>query len=275
MTPISVVIIAKNEAESLAKSLPLLTQITDDIILIDNDSTDHTVKIARDNNCRVYQKNWDGYGANKNKGIKLARYNWILSIDADEIPDHTLLTAILTITPGNDKTVYDINYKAYYGDKLIRFGNWGRDHHVRLFNRLQVKWTESPVHETLILPKKVNIQKLEGYLHHYSVKNEAEHQQKTIHYAQLSALKYLKSGKKASWIKMYLAPTFHFVKIYLLLLGFLDGAEGFKIAKMAFKNTRLKYYYLSNASQAASQKLIFRHDLPAMGYRFNADARVE
>ncbi len=219
MTPISVVIIAKNEAGTLIKSLPLLKQVTDDIIVIDNGSTDATVKIAKDNNCKVYQKSWDGYGANKNKGIQLANYNWILSIDADEIPDCTLLMAVASLAPEDDKVVYDISYKAYYGQKLIRFGNWGRDHHIRLFNRMYVKWTESPVHETLVLPKKVTVKKLDGYLHHYSVKNEAEHKAKIVQYAQLSALKYLKAGKKANLLKMYLAPLFHFFILRIDMLS--------------------------------------------------------
>jgi glycosyltransferase involved in cell wall biosynthesis len=275
MIPISVVIITKNEAEMLAKSLPLLRHITHDIVVIDNGSNDETLKIAGDNNCRVYQKNWDGYGANKNKGIQLARYNWILSIDADEIPDYTLLMSILSSKLDDDKVVYDINYKAYYGDKLIRYGNWGRDHHIRLFNRIHVKWNEPTVHETLVLPKNVTIKKLDGYLHHYSVKNVQEHEAKIIHYAQLSAIKYLKSGKKAGFAKKYLAPSFHFMKSYLFLLGFLDGREGFIIAKMAFKNTWLKYDYLSKAAQTIRQQSTYQHGQPVTTYQFNANARVE
>jgi glycosyltransferase involved in cell wall biosynthesis len=275
MIPISVVIITKNEAEMLARSLPLWRHITDDIVVIDNGSTDETSKIAGDHNCRIYQKIWDGYGANKNKGIRLARHNWILSIDADEIPDHALLASIRSLKPDHEKVVYDISYKAYYGDKLIRFGHWGRDHHVRLFNRIHIRWNEPAVHETLLLPKNITVKKLEGYLHHYSVKNEQEHNAKIIHYAQLSAIKYLKAGKKAGFAKLYLAPAFHFVKSYLLLFGFLDGKEGFIIAKMAFKNTWLKYDYLSKAAQTNRQKTIYQHDQPVMAYQFKTNARVE
>ena len=276
MTSISVVIITKNEAEMLAKSMPILKQITNDIIVIDNGSTDDTLKIATRNGCRVYQKNWDGYGANKNKGIQLALNNWILSIDADEIPDEKLIRSIRALDFDDEKVVYDIDYKAYYGNKLIRFGNWGRDHHIRLFNRMQVKWAEPQVHETLILPKEALVKKLKGHIQHYSVKNDQEHEAKTIHYAQLSAIKYLKSGKKASFVKMYLAPLFHFVKIYLFFLGFLDGKEGFKIARMAFKNTRLKYHYLSKASQTIRQKTLYQPDSrQVMPYKFKANTRVE
>jgi glycosyltransferase involved in cell wall biosynthesis len=275
MNPISVVIITKNEAGTLVKSIPLLKQISNDIIVIDNNSTDQTVTIATAYGCRVYQKEWTGYGANKNKGIQLARYNWILSVDGDEIPDQQLINAIKALAYDHDKTVYDIAFKTYFGSKLIRFGNWGRDHHIRLFNKRHVKWTETPVHETLLLPQNAAVKKLDGNLHHYSVKNREEYQKKTIHYSQLSALKYLKAGKKSGFVKMYLAPLFHFVKTYLFLLGFLDGKEGFIISRMAFKNTWLKYYYLSKATQSIRYKPVYRHEVPAIAYKLNAHARVE
>ena len=243
--------------------------------MIDNNSTDQTVTIATAYGCRVYQKEWIGYGANKNKGIQLARYNWILSVDGDEIPDQALINSIKSLASGDDKTVYDIAFKTYFGNKLIRFGNWGRDHHIRLFNKRQVKWTETPVHETLMLPQNASVKKLAGNLHHYSVKNQAEYEKKTIHYSQLSAIKYLKAGKKPGFIKMYLAPVFHFIKTYLFLLGFLDGKEGFIISRMAFKNTWLKYHYLSKATQSVKRKPLYRHDTPAMAYELNTHAHVE
>jgi (heptosyl)LPS beta-1,4-glucosyltransferase len=101
-----------------------------------------------------------------------------------------------------------------------------------------------------------------------------EHEAKTIHYAQLSALKYLQSGKKATFVKLYIAPAFHFAKIYLFLLGFLDGKEGWYIAKMALKNTWLKYHYLSKAQQITHQKS-YPNETPVMAYQFKADARAE
>ncbi|WP_183564803.1 glycosyltransferase family 2 protein [Mucilaginibacter sp. SP1R1] len=274
MVPLSVVIITKNEAEMISRSITMLRQITNDIIIIDNGSTDQTLNIAIDNGCRVYQKSWDGYGANKNKGIALARHNWILSIDADEIPDETLLASIQKLKLDDPAIVYDIPFKAYYGNKPINFGNWGRDHHIRLFNRSLVKWSEPPVHETLILPPVINVKKISGYLHHFSVKNAQEHEAKTIHYAQLSALKYLQNGKKASFLKLYIAPLFHFVKTYLFLLGFLDGKEGWNIAKMALKNTWLKYHYLSTAQQTASKKN-YQSETPVITYEFKAEAQAK
>ena len=244
MVPVSIVIITKNEAATIANCIEMASYITDDIVVVDNGSTDETLKIVKETGCRLYQTDWQGYGANKNKGIALARYNWILSIDADEMPDMELVLSLYDLDLEDANVVYDIKFKSYFGKKLIRHGSWGRDHHLRLFNRTVVNWSESQVHETLLLPKGIQIKKLSGYLHHHSVQNIAECNAKAIYYARLSAIQYLSAGKKATFIKLYISPAFAFVKNYFFQLGFLDGNEGLAIALMRHKNTRLKYGYL-------------------------------
>lgn len=244
MIPVSVIIITKNEAEFIAECITAAQLITDDIIVIDNDSTDNTPHIARDYGCRVYQKSWDGYGNNKNKGLELARYNWILSIDADEIADLELVLSLHSLKLNAPNIVYDIKFKSYVGKKPIKHGSWGRDHHIRLFNRTQVKWAEQIVHETLVLAPHIQIQRVDGYLHHYSVKNISECKSKAIYYARLSAEEYLRAGKKATFLSLYITPGFSLFKNYILLLGFLDGKEGWAIARVTYKNKWLKYHYL-------------------------------
>jgi (heptosyl)LPS beta-1,4-glucosyltransferase len=261
MIPVSVVIITKNEAEIIAKSINAARLITDDIIVIDNDSTDNTEEIALANGCRVYQKTWGGYGANKNKGVELARYNWILSIDADEVPDVELVLALHDLKLDDEHVVYDLKFRSYFGKKRIRHGNWGRDHHIRLFNRRQVRWSEPLVHETLILPKHIKTETLTGHINHYSVKDNYECINKAVYYARLSASKYYQGGKRANLVNMYLSPLFSFIKNYIVLLGFLDGREGWDIAKTIYKNRWLKYHYLNQLENAYKNKEYIKHDL--------------
>ena len=254
MVPVSVVIITKNEAEIIASCIKAVRLITDDIIVVDNDSTDETREIAHTYGCRVYRENWDGYGANKNKGIAYARYNWILSIDADEIPNETLIRALHGIKLDRPEIVYDISFRSYYGQKPINFGSWGRDHHIRLFNRKLVKWSEPPVHETLVLPPNIIIKKLDGQLHHFSIRDTSEFLNKTMHYAKLSAAKYALSGRSATVAKLYISPMFHFFKNYIVFLGFLDGREGWNIAMMISKHTWLKYRLLKKRAKRHYQE---------------------
>jgi len=246
MIPVSIVIITKNEADVIGNCINLAKLISNDIVIIDSGSTDETLTIAAANNCRVYQHKWVGYGANKNKGIELARYDWILSIDADEVPDVALINSLHELVLNNPYTVYDIKFKSYFGKKQIRFGYWGKDHHIRLFNRNMIRWSESKVHESLQLPGNIKKQKLNGYLHHYSVKDLNECKLKAVYYAKLSAETHFQNAKKATFTNLYLSPVFGFFISYIVFLGFLDGREGLQIALITFKNKYLKYRYLKN-----------------------------
>lgn len=244
MARVSIVIITKNEAASIANCIKVAQLITDDIIVIDNGSTDNTPEIVQEYGCRLSREIWEGYGANKNKGAHLARYDWILSLDADEVPDMKLVYSLHTLDLSNPHIVYDIKFKSYFGKKQIRFGNWGFDHRLRLFNRNLVKWSDSRVHETLLLPKDISIVKIKGHIHHYTVNDNKECNKKSIYYAGLSASHYLSQGKKANFIRLYVSPTFDFMVNYIIRLGFLDGAEGLNIARNIYENTWLKYHYL-------------------------------
>src|SRR5580700_6608328 len=119
MVPVSIVIITKNEADIIASCIQMSKLITDDIVVIDNGSTDDTLDIAGTYGCRVYKRTWEGYGANKNKGIEAAKYNWILSIDADEVPDDELVSALHLLEFNDPATVYDIKFRTYFGKKPI------------------------------------------------------------------------------------------------------------------------------------------------------------
>jgi len=245
MVPVSVVIITKNVSNIVKGCIEKVCEITDDVIIIYNGDEEDTSATALHPACRVYHKTWEGYSVNKNKGIDAAFYNWILSIDSDEIPDNELINSLSNINFDDADAVYDIKFRSYFGGKLIRYGSWGRDHHIRLFNRKHVKWSEAMVHETLELPSYIQKRKLEGHIHHYSVKDAAEFDSKNSYYAKLSAKKYFRSEKKAGMIKLYFSPIFGFLKNYIFFLGFLDGREGWNIAKTTIRSTRRKYHFLS------------------------------
>jgi len=264
MVPVSVVIITKSAADIINGCIEQAKTLTDDVIIVYNDTNDEPTGIVEQSGCRAYKKTWDGYGANKNKGIEEAKYGWILSIDADEVPDSELIEAIHNIDLSDTRIVYDIKFRSYFGGKAIRFGSWGRDHHIRLFNRNWVKWSETMVHETLVTPSYINKKKLSGAIHHYSVQNVQEFDSKGSYYAKLSAKKYFRTGKKASFIKLHISPVFGFLKNYIICLGFLDGRAGWDIARTTVKNTRRKYHFLSQMEtygerQPAKDRLVVEY----------------
>jgi len=254
MLPVSVVIITKDESSIIEQCISKAKLITDDIVIVDNNSADATPHIAMKAGCRIYYSNWPNYGSNKNKGIGLAKYDWILSIDADEIPDIELILSLHDLSLDDPAVAYDIRYQSYFGNKRIKHGRWGRDHHVRLFNRKLVRWSEPKVHEKLVLPKNICIEKLQGYLHHYSVADANECMAKAENYARLSAECYFHKGKRTTFGSLYFAPVFAFIVDYIFFLGFLDGKEGLTIAKSIYKNKWLKYHHLAQLENALLKK---------------------
>jgi len=257
MIPVSVIIITRNLADIHPACINQAKLISDDIVVIYNGNKNDENNACGICGCRLYHEKWDGYGVNKNKGIAVAKYNWILSIDADEIPDDDLIASLHSLKYENPDVVYDIKFKSYLGEEPVKFGRWGMDHHIRLFNRDLVRWSETMVHETLILPNGIKIKKMsKGRMRHYSVKDIEEYKRKSTYYAKLSAEKYLRTGKHTGALKLYLSPLFGFLKNYIIYLGFLDGRKGWDIAITMVKNTRLKYRLLSELQTTSHEKQI-------------------
>jgi len=98
-------------------------------------------------------------------------------------------------------------------------------------------------------------------LHHYSVRDANEYNDKSNLYAKLSAVKYLNSGKKANFIKLYFSPIFGFIKNYIFYLGFLDGPAGWDIARITLKNTRRKYHLLNQMQAIKPKPQVYKDSL--------------
>jgi len=250
MQKISVVIICKDEEDEIGRTLHSLGGLTDDIIVLDNGSTDNTKNIVRDSGARLIEESWEGFGKTKNKATSFAKYDWVLNLDADESIDEELKKSLLNLSLQNDNEVFEIKFKNFLGNAYLRFGEWGWDRHIRLFNRKRVNWNEAIIHERLTSPPGIRTKKLKGFVLHYTVKNEVEFAGKMQKYGLLNAEKYAKEGKRSSWVKIYLAPVFSFLKYYVFQLGFLDGRAGFICAKMSSYYTHIKYARLLELNKA-------------------------
>jgi len=238
---ISIVVICKNEASVIERLLQSVQSVSDDVVVYDNDSTDHTIQILNKYPVRVHQGEWLGFGKTKNKAVMLAKYDWILSLDSDESLDLMLREELKELSLSDGNVVYDIPFKNYLGNKYLQWGEWGGDHHVRLFNRKYVNWNEARVHEELVVPAGTRVQKLKGSILHHTMKDMADYSTKMVQYALLNAEKYFEQGKRSSWIKRRLSPSITFILHYVFQLGFLDGWEGYVAARMTSFYTFLKY----------------------------------
>lgn len=239
MNDISVIILAKNEAKRIGSAITSAQQISNDIVIVDSGSTDETVSIARSFKATVLSIEWKGFGNARNAGAAAANNDWVFCLDADEIINRKLAESI-----GNDllqnHVIYGCRRNNFLNDKLIRFGEWGSDVVYRLYNRKYAAWNLDDVHESIVSSTNER-EILKGQLDHYTTENLSAYEKKLERYASLSAAKYAKNGKRAGWFKRNFAGAFNFVKNYVFLLGFLDGKEGWMIAKAHAGYTRSKY----------------------------------
>lgn len=243
MPKLSAVIITKNEAMNIARCIKSLNGLVTEILIIDAYSTDDTVQIAKDLGATVVQKEWEGYSQNKNYGNRLAKNDWIISIDADEVITEDLKSHLQQLTL-EENTVYSINRLNNYCGQWIRHCSWHPDWNIRLFNRKVAQWKGDFVHEKLAFRDNVKVVHLKGLLHHYSYQNSTDHWQRIEQYAQLSAQQLFQDGKKTTFVKLWLAPVARILRTYFLKLGCLDGKAGWTISKRTGYLVYRKYQLL-------------------------------
>lgn len=252
MTPVSVVIICCNAAATIEEVLRSAFALTDDVIVVDSGSTDGTQNLVSAP-AKLITTGWMGYGATKNKGSSEARYDWIMSIDADEVMNDELIEAIRKINFGAIHCLYAIKRLNYLGGQPIYYGEWQNDWVKRLFNRRVVAWDTSLVHENLIFNEAGSLKKLDGLLHHYTTPTIEAYEHKLENYAALMAQKYFNQGKKAQWYHPYVSPLFGFIKNYIVHLGIMDKKAGWQIAKAHAFYTLNKYKKLKGLYTVAKK----------------------
>src|SRR6185436_12350464 len=143
MQKLSVVIVCRNGAKVIEETIKSFSGLTDDVLIYDNGSTDGTQAIVKKTGAKLFEGDWEGFGKTKNKANALAKYDWILSLDADEAIDEELKKNLLGLDLSDEIRVYEARFKNFLGNKWLRFGEWGNDKHTRLFNRQKVKWDDA------------------------------------------------------------------------------------------------------------------------------------
>lgn len=237
----SVIILTLNEEKNIERAILSAQQISDDIIVCDSFSSDNTKDICLKYKVNFIQHKWLGYGSQRNFAVEQAKYHWIFCLDADEEITKALANEIKTLHFDNKNEVFYIKRLNNFCGKWIKYGLWGRDKVLRIYNKETTQWDKKPVHETLELNALHQVTYLENKLLHYSYANELELKQKTEKYAKLATQNLLRDGKQANFFDVLCRPFFKFVVNYIFRFGFLDGKVGFTIAKYQFKETQLKY----------------------------------
>jgi len=253
MDRISAVVITKNEARNVERCLASLAPIADEIVVVDEFSTDDTATICERLGARVVQQAWLGFGPQKNFANGLARHPWILSVDADEALDPFLQRAIAEAKAAGLRGAYEISRLNWYYGRFVRHGLEYPDRKVRLFPRGNVSWNGRLVHEALHFAEPLPVARLDGHLLHFTYARIAEHVEKANRYTSLAAADAFERGVRPSIARMLLSPLVVLLKSYVLKRGFMDGLHGLVLAVLhahaAFlKNAKL--WDLHRASRA-------------------------
>lgn len=248
---VSVVIVALNEEARITKCLDSV-KWADEIIVVDSGSRDHTRNIARQYTAEVFQREFDDYATQKNFGADQASYNWIFSIDADEVVTPQLEAEIQnTLLSAIKEDMYSIPRQNIYFGHPIRYV-FGKDRPVRLYRRDKARFAGS-VHEKVIGG-------MEGQLHslliHYSCNSYREWVSKHRHYIRLSAAEEYRKGRRFSLYRCIFSPLRVLLFRSFILQGWRDGWPGLRIAFEMAISSALFHIELRRLSESSNKALV-------------------
>jgi len=249
MPALSVIIISRNETANISDCIASVAW-ADEIIVVDSGSVDDTVSLAREMGAQVYQHaDWPGFGPQKNRALDYATKDWVLSLDADERVTPELRTEIEQAMREARAEGYYIPRLSQFCGRFVRHSGWYPDYVLRLFKRDAARFSDSLVHETVLLTGATA--KLTSPLLHYSYRTADDVERKVKNYSDAAAQQMFESGKRSGLVGAILSGAWAFVRTYVLRMGMLDGSAGWHIARMNARTTYLKYRKLAALCAAA------------------------
>ncbi len=220
---LSVLMITKNAAETLEKSLASVKKIASEIIIVDSLSTDRTVEIAKNYLAKVYVKEFADIGKQRIFGLSKATGKWVLILDCDEIVSERLMKEIKSKIDNTKIKIngYYISYQNFFLNKPLQYG--GEDYKMlRLFRRIKLNIEPSLVHNKIEI-KDEKVGYLRGKIFHHSYRSIPQTFAKFTDYGiRMAKEKYL-SGEKSSLKKVFLYPIHMFWARFIKDKGFEDG----------------------------------------------------
>jgi glycosyltransferase involved in cell wall biosynthesis len=230
--PISVFIIAQNEADRIPLTIRSALDWVDEVIVIDSGSTDDTVKVAESLGAAVTFNEWKGYGPQKVFGETLCRNDWILNLDADEEITPELAIEIQTLFAGEPPcSAYRLHILPLHSfqDKGHKWTATQKP--VRLYRKSQAGFKDSTVHDSVVV-RGGDTGFLKGMVNHRSFRSLAHHVEKVNSYSSAQAIDLHRRGRNPSRIELVVVPVFAFLKQYLLRREFVNGIDGVIISYM-------------------------------------------
>jgi hypothetical protein len=253
--PLSVLLLARDEAARLADLLPRLAFAREVVVVVDAATRDTTREVAARHGARVHERALDGFGPQRAFGLSRTTEPWVLWLDADERLDARAVAAIRDAVTRGERPVaaagaadrvhgagpvgYRIERVTWFLGKRIRYCGWRGERILRLFRRESASFDDAPVHERVRVAGAVA--DLDGTIEHLSYEQWEDCRSKMLRYAAAGAEGLRRAGRTASPLDVLVRPPLRFFRMYVLQAGFLDGAHGFLLCALAAAQVFLKY----------------------------------
>ncbi len=240
MNKISVTVITKNEEKNISDCLNSV-KWADELIVVDSESTDKTVEIAKHFTDKVFMRKWEGYVPQKRYALSLASNEWVLSLDADERVTPELKEEIINLSP-SEYSGFKIRRKNFLMTKEITSCGWEKDFQLRLFKKDKTDLNERLVHEKFITEG--NVGTLKNPMLHYTFESFTDYFNKINRYTSLKSEELLKKKKKIGGWTIFSHSVSAFFAFFFIRRGFKDGVYGLIISFLHSVSTMMNYIKL-------------------------------
>lgn len=244
--PISVLLLARDETRDLEALIPALLGFAREVVVVWDPRGDRaTREAALTLGARVFEHEWQGFGAQRRFALERCTQDWVLWLDADERLDVRAIADIRDASDparpaGSPETQFRLRRVGYFLGRQIRWCGWRDEQLVRLFRRERARFDDALVHERVLVDGAAP-GSLGGRIEHHSYRTWEDCVSKLVRYARANAERAAREGRRASVLDVALRPPLRFVRMYVLQLGVLDGAHGLVLCALASAQVFLKY----------------------------------
>jgi glycosyltransferase involved in cell wall biosynthesis len=229
MFNLSVVILTKNEEKNIEACLRSVKGWADEIIVVDDQSSDETVNIARRYTDKVFTKKMQVEGSQRNWAYAQAKNKWVLSLDADERVSEELKREIeFVLTDGTSCNGFTIPRRNYIGNYWVKYGGWYPSPQLKLFRKDKFRYEEVGVHPRAFMDEPCG--HLKSDIIHYSYQNLEDFLGKLNRQTTQEALKWYNQKKPMKLGRFIWRTTDRFIRSYIGKNGYKDGFVGFVVA---------------------------------------------
>jgi glycosyltransferase involved in cell wall biosynthesis len=226
---VSAYVLTKNEEKHIKDCLESIKWV-DEIVIIDDFSSDSTVEIARNMGCKLVQNKFEYFGQQRNFALSQCLHEWVVCLDADERITQELSKEIeceLQDTPRYN--AYVAPRRSKFINSWILYSGWYPDYrHPVLFNRNKMKYKDQLVHEDIDYEGEKFCFKSD--ILHYPYHNIKQFVKKSNFYTDLRSEEMFQQGRKFTVFNLFINPLVMFIKMYIVKKGFLDGLAGLILA---------------------------------------------